>query len=52
LAPPISVSPRRRRRVRTRLGRRIHDIRRKTEGGEQLREIFAVPLSRAEQVRN
>ena len=38
--------------LRTRLGRLIRDIRRKTEGNDRLREIFAVPLSRAEQVRN
>jgi len=40
------------RTLRTRLGRVIRDIRRKTEDDEQLREIFAVPLLRADQVRN
>ncbi len=30
----------------------IRDIRRKTEGDEQLPEIFAMPLLRADQVRN
>ncbi len=37
--------------LRTRLGRVIRDIRRKIEGDEVLKEIFAVPLSRADQVR-
>ena len=37
--------------LRTRLGRVIRDIRRKTDGDEGLREIFAVPLSRASQIR-
>ena len=37
--------------LRTRLGRIIRDIRRKTDGDEGLREIFAVPLSRASQIR-
>lgn len=37
--------------LRTRLGRLIRDIRRKTADDEGLREAFAVPLSRADQVR-
>ncbi len=37
--------------LRTRLGRVIRVIRRKIEGDEGLREIFAVPLSRASQIR-
>jgi IS5 family transposase len=37
--------------LRIRLGRVIRDIRRKTEGDEGLRAIFAVPLSRADQLR-
>jgi IS5 family transposase len=37
--------------LRTRLGRLIRDIRRKTQDDEALQEIFAVPLSRADQVR-
>ena len=37
--------------LRTRLGRLIRDIRRKTDGDEGLRKIFAVPLSRAAQIR-
>ena len=37
--------------LRTRLGRIIRDIRRKTDGDEGLREIFAVPLGRATQIR-
>ena len=37
--------------LRTRLGRLIRDIRRKIQDDEALREAFAVPLSRAEQVR-
>ena len=37
--------------LRTRLGRLIRDIRRKIEGDEGLQEIFAVPLSRATQIR-
>ncbi len=37
--------------LRTRLGRLIRDIRRKTAEDEELREIFAIPLSRADQVR-
>jgi IS5 family transposase len=38
--------------LRTRLGRLIRDIRRKTADDEALREIFATPLSRADQVRS
>lgn len=37
--------------LRTRLGRLIRDIRRKTEGDDALREAFAVPLSKAMQIR-
>jgi IS5 family transposase len=37
--------------LRTRLGRMIRDIRRKTEGDEELKEVFAIPLSRASQLR-
>lgn len=37
--------------LRTRLGRLIRDIRRKTEGNESLKEAFAVPLSKAMQIR-
>ena len=37
--------------LRTRLGRLIRDIRRKTEGDGELREAFAVPLGRASQIR-
>ena len=37
--------------LRTRLGRIIRDIRRKIDGDEGLRETFAVPLSRASQIR-
>ena len=37
--------------LRTRLGRLIRDIRRKIEGDEALREVFAVPLSKAMQIR-
>ena len=37
--------------LRTRLGRVIRDIRRNIEGDEALKEIFAVALSRADQVR-
>ena len=37
--------------LRTRLGRIIRDIRRKIDGDEALREAFAVPLSRASQIR-
>ena len=38
--------------LRTRLGRLIRDIRRKIAGDDRLKEIFALPLSRAEQVRS
>ncbi|MFQ5468447.1 MAG: IS5 family transposase, partial [Kiloniellaceae bacterium] len=37
--------------LRTRLGRLIRDIRRKTEGDEGLQEAFAAPLGRATQIR-
>ncbi len=37
--------------LRTRLGRLIRDIRRKTEGDEGLQEAFAAPLGRAAQIR-
>ena len=37
--------------LRTRLGRVTRDIRRKIDGDEALKEIFSVPLSRANQVR-
>lgn len=37
--------------LRTRLGRLIRDIRRKTEGDDRLEEIFAIPLSKAMQIR-
>ncbi len=37
--------------LRTRLGRLIRDIRRKTEGDEGLEEAFAAPLGRASQIR-
>jgi IS5 family transposase len=37
--------------LRTRLGRLIRDIRRKTADDEALQEIFATPLTRADQVR-
>ena len=37
---------------RTRLGRLIRDIRRKIESDERLQEIFAVPLSKASQIRS
>jgi IS5 family transposase len=37
--------------LRTRLGRLIRDIRRKIEGEAALQEAFAIPLSRAEQLR-
>lgn len=36
--------------LRTRLGRIIRDIRRKTEGDGKLEEVFAVPLGRASQI--
>ncbi len=38
--------------LRTRLGRLIRDIRRKTEGDEVLTAAFAEPLSRAAQIRS
>lgn len=38
--------------LRTRLGRLIRDIKRKTEGDEALTTAFAVPLTRATQVRS
>ena len=38
--------------LRTRLGRLIRDIRRKIHGDEALTEVFATPLSRADQVRH
>ena len=37
--------------LRTRLGRLIRDIRRKTAHDEALRQVFAAPLTRAEQIR-
>ena len=37
--------------LRTRLGRLIRDIRRKIEGDGALQEVFAVPLSKAMQIR-
>ena len=37
--------------LRTRLGRIIRDIRRKIDGDEDLKEIFATPLSKASQIR-
>ena len=37
--------------LRTRLGRLIRDIRRKTDGDEGLEEAFAGALSRAAQIR-
>ena len=37
--------------LRIRLGRMIRDIRRKTEGDEELEAVFAIPLSRANQLR-
>jgi len=37
--------------LRTRLGRVIRDVRRKTAGDAALQTVFAVPLSRADQVR-
>ncbi|MBC8239768.1 MAG: IS5 family transposase, partial [Alphaproteobacteria bacterium] len=37
--------------LRTRLGRLIRDIRRKTDDDDALQEIFAIPLSRASQIR-
>ncbi len=38
--------------LRTRLGRLIRDIRRKIHGDATLTEVFATPLSRADQVRH
>ncbi len=38
-------------RLRTRLGRVIRDIRRKIDGDEELQEAFGVPLSKASQIR-
>ena len=38
--------------LRTRLGRLVRDIRRKIKGKEDLQAAFAVPLSRAEQIRS
>ena len=38
--------------LRTRLGRVIRDISRKIDGDEGLQEIFAVPLSKASQIRS
>ncbi len=38
--------------LRTRLGRLIRDIRRKTRGDAALEEAFAVPLGRASQIRS
>jgi IS5 family transposase len=38
--------------LRTRLGRLIRDIGRKTEGDATLREVFAMPLSKAIQIRS
>ena len=38
--------------LRTRLGRLIRDIRRKIDGDGSLREIFAIPLGRAAQIRS
>ena len=37
--------------LRTRLGRLIRDIRRKTEGDNELEQVFAVPLGKAMQIR-
>lgn len=37
--------------LRTRLGRMIRDIRRRIEGNEALQEVFAIPLTRASQIR-
>lgn len=37
--------------LRTRLGRLVRDVRRKTAGDPALQEIFASPLTRADQVR-
>ena len=38
--------------LRTRLGRLVRDIRRKTADNAELKEVFAIPLSRADQVRH
>jgi len=38
--------------LRTRLGRLIRDIRRKIAGQDQIEAVFAVPLSRASQIRS
>ena len=38
--------------LRTRLGRLVRDIRRKIEGKGDLEAVFAVPLSRADQIRS
>ncbi len=38
--------------LNTRLGRLIRDIRRKVDGDDKLEEIFAVPLSKAMQIRS
>ncbi len=38
--------------LRTRLGRLIRDTRRKIDGDGRLREIFAIPLGRAAQIRS
>src|SRR5205823_13685001 len=38
--------------LRSRLGRIIRDIRRKIEGQDALEEAFALPLSRASQIRS
>jgi len=40
------------RTLRSRLGRIIRDIRRKVEGQDALEEAFALPLSRATQIRS
>ena len=37
--------------LRTRSGRVVRDIRRKIGGGEELRTVFGVPLSKAAQIR-
>ncbi len=37
--------------LRTRLGRLVRDIRRKTEHDAELRQAFAIPLARADQIR-
>ncbi len=38
--------------LRTRLGRLVRDIRRKVEGDDKLEEVFALPLSKAMQIRS